>query len=113
MRLSLPGVAAENVWLMRLHCLPRSLSKDLSPLFHCALVLPFSSEDDAKSWCEIHGHPSGEVVPIRKVAHSARLWYGTYANTDWRKWTVSQAQEIFRTAELTSAFWRLEGDGTY
>jgi hypothetical protein len=80
---------------------------------HCALVLPFNSENDAKSWCEIHGHPSGEVVPMRKVAHLARLWYGTYANTDWRKWTVSQAQEIFRTAELTSAFWRLEGDGTY
>ena len=80
---------------------------------HCALVLPFHSAKDAAHWCEIHGHCYGEAVPIHKVAHLARLWYGTYANNDWRKWTVSQAQEIFLAAGLTSSFWHLEGDGIY
>jgi hypothetical protein len=80
---------------------------------HCALVLPFESGEDIIRWCEAHGESAGEIVPLRQVAHLARLWYRTYANNDWRKWTVSQAQEIFRTVGLTSSFWQLEGEGTY
>jgi Alkylmercury lyase len=80
---------------------------------HCALVLPFQSATEAVRWCETHGQRHGEIVPMRNVAHMARLWYGTHANADWRKWTVPQAQDIFRAAGLTSAFWQLEGAGTY
>ena len=80
---------------------------------HCSLVLPFNSANDALHWCEVHGHPQGEIVPMGAVAHLARLWYRTHANTDWQKWAVSQAQEIFQAAGLTSSFWQLEGDGKY
>jgi hypothetical protein len=80
---------------------------------HCSLVLPFHSARDTERWCATHGHQLGEVVPMPKVAQLARLWYGAHANTHWRKWTVPQAQAIFRSAGLTSAFWQLEGQGTY
>jgi Alkylmercury lyase len=80
---------------------------------HCALILVFESVEDVFCWGEAHGHPVGELVPMRQVAHLARLWYRTHANTDWRKWSVGQAQDIFQTAGLTSDFWQLEGDGTY
>jgi len=80
---------------------------------HCALVLPFRNEQDVVSWCERHGQAFGEAVPIGQVARLAGAWYGTYADADWRKWNVSQAQDIFRICDLTSPFWQLEGDGTY
>ena len=80
---------------------------------HCALVLPFESEEDVVRWCEAYGQSVGEIVPLRQVAHLARLWYRTYANSDWKKWSVLQAQEIFRSVGLTSQFWQLEGHGTY
>jgi ABC-type uncharacterized transport system ATPase subunit len=80
---------------------------------HCSLVLPFHSTEDVTHWCEAHGHNQGEIVPLSQVAQLARRWYGTHANIDWRKWTVPQAQDIFRAAGLTATFWQLEGGGTY
>ena len=80
---------------------------------HCALVLPFESAEDIVRWCKVHKQSVGEIVPLRQVAHLARLWYRTYAGKDWQKWTVSQAQGIFQSAGLTSSFWQLEGVGTY
>lgn len=80
---------------------------------HCALVLPFRNDEDVDRWCEAHGQTKGEVVPIRRVAHLARLWYHKHTSKTWRKWNVVQAQEIFRTVGLTSEFWKLDGDGTY
>ena len=80
---------------------------------HCSLVVPFHSKEDGTQWCETHRQQKGEFVPLATVAHLARAWYGTHANKDWRKWTVSQAEEIFRKSGLTSAFWALEGEGVY
>jgi hypothetical protein len=51
--------------------------------------------------------PEGEAVPLGQVARLARAWYGTHAEPDWRKWTVAEAEEIFRTVGLTSEFWQL------
>jgi len=80
---------------------------------HCAYVLPFHSSGQVTTWCECHGIAEGEVVRVRNVQELARIWYGPYANRDWRKWTVEEAQGIFESAGLTSDFWRLSGEGTY
>jgi hypothetical protein len=74
---------------------------------HCALVLPFRSPQDITAWCGRHGVPAGQSVPLLQVARLARSWYGAHANPAWRKWTVPEAQEIFRRSGLTSAFWDL------
>lgn len=81
---------------------------------HCAMVLPFREPADILTWCEGHRLPYGEAVPLRQVARLAGLWYGTHAHADWHKWTITEAQEIFRRSGLTSPFWNLgEKAGRY
>ena len=74
---------------------------------HCALVLPFRSRPEIAAWCERHGVPQGEAVPLPAAAALAREWYGSHARPDWHKWSVAEAQEIFRRAGLHSPFWDL------
>jgi hypothetical protein len=74
---------------------------------HCSMVLPFRSPEDIRQWCSRHRLPHGEAVPLRQVARLARRWYGTYADSNWHKWTVAEAQDIFREVGLTSPFWDL------
>ena len=74
---------------------------------HCSLVLPFRSPEEIGAWCERHRLPHGEAVPLAQVALLARLWYGAHADRNWHKWTVEEAQGIFRQAGLDSPFWDL------
>jgi hypothetical protein len=81
---------------------------------HCAMVLPFRSRADILPWCENHRLPHGEDVPLGQVAQMAQAWYGTHDRADWHKWTVVEAQEIFRRSGLVSPFWELgEKGGRY
>jgi hypothetical protein len=75
---------------------------------HCSMVLPFRSERDIEAWSARHRLPNGQAVPLNQVALLARKWYGNYASPDWRKWTVSEASQIFREVGLLSEFWSLE-----
>ena len=72
---------------------------------HCSMVLPFRSEDQIQEWCSRHRLPFGQSVPMRQVAHLARMWYGSHANVDWHKWAIEEAQDIFNKAGLRSDFW--------
>jgi hypothetical protein len=74
---------------------------------HCAMVLPFHSEAEIQRWCDRHGLPHGQEVPLHQVAELARAWYGSHANPDWHKWTVDEAQAIFYKVGLRSQFWDL------
>jgi len=74
---------------------------------HCAMVLAFRSREEIREWCARHGVATGEAVPLGQVAGFAREWYGSHARPDWRKWTVPEAQEIFRRAGLVGEFWDL------
>lgn len=76
---------------------------------HCSMVLPFRKPADIDAWCARHRLPKGEAVPIEQVGRMAKVWYGRHADRDWRKWTISEAQEIFRSAGLVSPFWQLGG----
>jgi len=78
---------------------------------HCAMVLPFHSADEIPPWCDRHGLPQGQAVPLHQVAELATFWYGSHASPDWHKWTIPEAQAIFHRAGLTSAFWDLENKG--
>ena len=84
-----------------------------NPHQHCALMLPFRNASEIELWCQCHGLPRGEAVPLRQVADLATRWYGLHAERSWRKWTVEQAQSIFVECGLTSAFWELSGTGTF
>ncbi|HXN46945.1 MAG TPA: organomercurial lyase [Bryobacteraceae bacterium] len=75
---------------------------------HCSLVLPFHSAAEIQDWCGRHGVAFGEAVPLDRVAHLARVWYGAYGDPGWKKWTVAEARKIFTRVGLVSDFWRLE-----
>jgi len=80
----------------------------------CATVLPFSSEDRVHAWSERHGLPTGAVIPIQQCADLGRDWYFAYAESNWRKWSVTQAADIFAGVGLTGAFWALPpSDGRF
>ena len=70
-------------------------------------VLPFRTPEQIDRWCDRHNLPKGEAVPLTQVARLARIWYGRHADWNWRKWTVAEAQAIFREAGLESDFWDL------
>ena len=76
---------------------------------HCSMVLPFRSARDIDAWCARHQLPRGEDIPLHQLAQLAQAWYGKYADTNWHKWTISEAQEIFQLSGLLSPFWDLEG----
>jgi len=74
---------------------------------HCSMVLPFRSPKEIRDWCDQHHLPHGEEIRISQVARLAQLWYGSYGDLDWHKWTVVEAKQIFRNAGLVSQFWDL------
>jgi len=74
---------------------------------HCSMVLPFRSPEAIAAWSQRHRLVHGEAVPLEKVGRLARLWYGAHADPNWHKWTVEEAQGIFRQAGLDSEFWDL------
>ena len=76
---------------------------------HCSMVLPFRSREEIAAWCDRHHLPRGEDVPLHQVAQLAQAWYRTYADTNWHKWTITEAQEIFKRSGLVSPFWDLRG----
>ncbi|MFP5227063.1 MAG: organomercurial lyase [Acidobacteriota bacterium] len=81
---------------------------------HCSMVLPFRNAEEIARWSARHSLPRGEAVPLHQVAALARVWYGSHARPDWHKWSITEAQEIFRGAGLTSTFWNLESkDGRF
>jgi hypothetical protein len=49
----------------------------------------------------------GDVAPIAQVMDLGREWYASYADPDWRKWTVREAAEIFRKVGLVGDFWEI------
>jgi hypothetical protein len=75
---------------------------------HCAMLLPFRNEQDARDWSTRHRLPFGEVVSLDTTAALARMWYRRHADRDWQKWTVAEAQSIFDSVGLRSTFWNLD-----
>lgn len=73
----------------------------------CATVLPFRSQTQVAEWCERHGIPQGSVIPVQQCADLGREWYRTYADSDWRKWTIREAAGIFESVGLVDGFWTL------
>lgn len=73
----------------------------------CATVLPFRSPTQVEAWSARHAIPVGAVIPIQQCADLGREWYQTYAEANWRKWSVREAAEIFARVGLTTPFWSL------
>ncbi len=49
----------------------------------------------------------GAVLSLEQAWKLADSWYRDRLSADWRRRTVDEAHDLFRSLGLTSEFWRL------
>lgn len=76
-------------------------------IYTCSNMLLFDSEEAIEKWCAAHGMPRGNVQPLAKIWEFARVWYGRHRAPGWRKWSASEAREIFARFGLSGPTWEV------
>ncbi|HET7553913.1 MAG TPA: alkylmercury lyase family protein [Gemmatimonadaceae bacterium] len=76
-------------------------------VYTCSNMLLFDSEAHIGSWSARHGMPRGDVQPLEKIWQFARVWYGRHRDPEWKKWSASEAREIFATFGLSGPTWEI------
>ena len=70
-------------------------------------MLLFRSEDHLERWLDERGIARGGTMTVEQQWQLARIWYGNRLDPGWRRRTVDEAEEVFRSCGLTGSFWRL------
>jgi hypothetical protein len=68
-------------------------------------MLFFRSEEQARLWCEVGGHPLRPLVPIDRLWALARTWYATRLEAGARRSQPEEMRTIFAGIGLTGDFW--------
>ncbi|HEY0038675.1 MAG TPA: organomercurial lyase, partial [Longimicrobium sp.] len=76
-------------------------------VFACSTFQPFRHEGDVDAWCAAHALPRGATMSIPRLWSFAQAWYGQYLDRPWRKRTVEEVRQVFRSNGLTGEFWSL------
>jgi hypothetical protein len=76
-------------------------------VYTCSMMLVFRNETEIDKWCRQHNKPKGEVLPIEQVWSLAKIWYGNYLDTNFKRKTKEIAEDMFRQVGLSTDFWRL------
>jgi hypothetical protein len=71
-------------------------------------MLIFENENQIDGWTKKHNIPKGDIQPIENVWNFSKKWYRNHLNPDWTKWTIEEADEMFRKFELKDRIWLLE-----
>ncbi len=69
----------------------------------------FRSEEHVKRWSDVSGIASGAIFSVDSLWTLAQLWFHDRLSPEWRRRTMDEAHDVFATAGLTGAFWRLDG----
>ena len=70
-------------------------------------MLLFRSEEHVERWCRDRGDPKGGVLTLDQLWRLASIWYRNRLDSDWRRRTAEEAQEVFSSLGLTGEFWQL------
>jgi hypothetical protein len=70
-------------------------------------MLIFRSEEHIEKWCKAWRLSMGAVLSLEQAWKLADSWYRDRLSADWRRRTVDEAHDLFRSLGLTSEFWRL------
>ncbi len=74
----------------------------------------FKSVKSVHDWSKLHNIPVGDIQEITNVWEFAKDWYGCHLNKDWRKWSLVEAQQMFKKYGLTGDIWCIEvTDGSF
>lgn len=80
-------------------------------IYTCSNMLIFRNKAQVREWSRKHNISKGDIQPIEKIWHFSKKWYGNHLNPDWKKWTVAEAQQMFKAFGLDHDVWRLETSG--
>jgi hypothetical protein len=71
-------------------------------------MLLFRSEEHVDRWCRQWGQPRGEILKGEQIWGLAKSWYSEdRRETNWRRKTKEETEEVFAGLGLTSQFWEL------
>jgi hypothetical protein len=70
-------------------------------------MLMFRNEPQVDVWCAARGILKGDARPVQQVWAFSREWYGRHMDTNWNKWSVWEAAEIFKHHKLSGPIWTL------
>ena len=71
-------------------------------------MLLFRSEEHVDQWCEQWQRPRGGTMTLDQQWKLAQLWFDQNRGTpEWRRRTIDEARDVFRSIGLTGEFWEL------
>ena len=70
-------------------------------------MLLFRGEEHIDRWCTQWKQPRGETLTIEQAWRLADAWYGKKMDTDWRRATVDETEDLLAKLGLTTPFWNL------
>jgi len=76
-------------------------------IYTWATIRFFRSEDSIRQWQVEQGNFQGEILSLAEVWELSQRWYHQRLSPVYRGCTVAQVEEIFRSLNLTSEFWRM------
>ena len=77
-------------------------------IYTCSTMLIFENKEQVQSWSESHNISLGDIQPIERIWRFSQKWYGNHLSTDWTKWTVEEAKNMFVEFDLNDEIWNLE-----
>lgn len=69
-------------------------------------MLLFRSEEHIDRWCKSWRLAHGATLTIEQAWKLADSWYRDRMSSEWKRRTVDEAHEVFRSLGLTSEFWK-------
>ena len=70
-------------------------------------MLIFRSEEHVDRWLEARDLPRGALLTPRVAWLLAKEWYKDKLHAQWRRHTLEETEELFRTLQLNGEFWTL------
>ena len=70
-------------------------------------MLLFRSEEHLATWLSERDIGRGQTMTLAQQWELSSRWYSNRLDSDWRRRTPDEAQEIFESCGLTGDFWRL------
>ena len=77
-------------------------------VYTCSNMLVFENEEQVDDWTRRHNIPKGDIQSLETIWNFAKKWYGNHLRTDWQKWTVDEAKQMFKEFSLTGEIWNLD-----
>lgn len=83
-------------------------------IYTCSMMQLFENDAQVDAWCAQHGIAKGDVQPAEKVWQLSKIWYGKHLDPNWKKWTSSEAAQIFKQLGLKGPIWEVKaGEGRF